>query len=65
MCVCVSWEEGLRMGAECSITSGFLAQKTEIGNNGKGQGCGVGGGLEGLEGHSNGDVSLLTLLRVT
>lgn len=44
----------LRMGAECKITA--WAQTTEIGNDGKGQGCGVKGDLEGLGGHMNGDV---------
>lgn len=35
---------------------GFLAQTMEIGNNGKGQSCGVKGDLERLGGHMNGDV---------
>lgn len=61
--VCVS-EGVFSMEAECKIIAppGILAQKTEIGNNGKGQGCGVGGDLEG---HRNGDVPPLTPLRVT
>lgn len=52
------------MEAECKIIAqpGILAQETEIGNNGNGQGCGVGGDLEG---HMNGDVSPLTPLKVT